>query len=49
MEKVYEVYNYALGASQMMTQEQINKLTVAEVKSGNLEVIEEHIMEVSNG
>lgn len=49
METVYEVYNYALGASQMMTQEQVNNLTVADIKSGNLEVIEEHITEVSNG
>ena len=49
MEKVYEVYNYELGASQMMTQEQIDKLTKEDLKSGNLEIIEEHIMEVSNG
>lgn len=47
--KLYEVYNYTLGASQMMTQEQVDNLTVADIKAGNLEVIEEHNTEVANG
>lgn len=44
MAKVYECYNYTLGSTQILTQEQYEQ-TLPELKSGVLELIEVHPLE----
>ena len=41
MAKVYEVHNYAIGATQILTQEQYEK-ALPELKGGILELITTH-------